>query len=229
MIVEVIATNLQDALDAERYGADRIELVGAISEEGLTPSFGLIKQVVKKVSIPVQVMVRPHSYSFCYTADDLEAMMQDIEVVKELSAAGIVIGALDQTGEIAEDHLRLLLEKAEDLSVTFHRAFDHVPDQKQALERLTAYPQIDRILTSGKSHTAYEGMKQIKELVNQSRRIKILAGSGLEPDGLKDFILTTGVQEIHFGSGVRKGKSFAKGIDRDQLRLVKEICMQFDY
>ncbi|MBM7646560.1 copper homeostasis protein [Scopulibacillus daqui] len=226
MIIEVIATNLQDAVDAERYGADRIELVSAISEDGLTPSFGLIKQVVDKVNIPVQVMIRPHSHSFSYTADDMAVMLQDIDIVKEIGAAGIVVGALDDSGGIADEQLHLLLERAGNLSVTFHRAFDHVADQEKALEQLTAFSQIDRILTSGKAQTADKGSKQIKKLVDQTRdsHIKILAGSGLKPKGLKDFILSTGVQEIHLGSGVRKDKSYLKGIDPDRLSLVKEIC-----
>ncbi|WP_339245503.1 hypothetical protein [Paenibacillus sp. FSL F4-0243] len=35
MLLEVIATTLSDAVMAERYGADRIELITGISEGGL--------------------------------------------------------------------------------------------------------------------------------------------------------------------------------------------------
>ncbi len=65
IILEVIATTVTDAVIAEKSGADRIELVTGMLEGGLTPSYGLIEEVVRSVSIPVQVMVRPHSRSFC--------------------------------------------------------------------------------------------------------------------------------------------------------------------
>ena len=64
MFIEIIATTLDQALQAEKFGADRIELVTAMLETGLTPSLGLIKQVKEKVNIPMVVMIRPHSKSF---------------------------------------------------------------------------------------------------------------------------------------------------------------------
>ncbi|WP_407056536.1 copper homeostasis protein CutC, partial [Burkholderia vietnamiensis] len=46
VLLEVIATTVGDARAAARAGADRLELVTAISEGGLTPSVGLIEAVV---------------------------------------------------------------------------------------------------------------------------------------------------------------------------------------
>lgn len=70
-VLEVIAVNVEDAKAAEEGGADRIELVSAMSEGGLTPSYGFMEQVLSQVSIPVYVMIRPHSRSFRYSADDI--------------------------------------------------------------------------------------------------------------------------------------------------------------
>ncbi len=67
MYIEFIATTIEDALIIEESGADRIELVSSLAEGGLTPSHALIEAVVNSVKIPVNVMVRPHSQSFCYT------------------------------------------------------------------------------------------------------------------------------------------------------------------
>lgn len=42
-MIEIIASTLRDAMNIEKGGGDRIELVSALSEGGLTPSIGLIK------------------------------------------------------------------------------------------------------------------------------------------------------------------------------------------
>ncbi|KAA2302373.1 copper homeostasis protein CutC, partial [Clostridioides difficile] len=73
-VLEVIAVDAADAKVAEEGGADRIELVSAMSEGGLTPSYGVMEHVVSHVSVPVYVMIRPHSRSFRYSADDIHAM-----------------------------------------------------------------------------------------------------------------------------------------------------------
>ncbi|WP_339834654.1 copper homeostasis protein CutC [Paenibacillus sp. FSL R7-0272] len=135
-ILEVIALDAADAQAAEQGGADRIELVSAMSEGGLTPSYGQIEQVVSKVSIPVYVMIRPHSRSFCYSANDLQAMIQDIRVARELGAAGIVIGALTDEGEVDRSFLQTCLLSAQGMGVTFHRAIDSSAHVVRALESI---------------------------------------------------------------------------------------------
>jgi copper homeostasis protein len=149
MLLEVIATTVKDALLAEQSGADRIELITGILEGGLTPSYGLIDEVVHSTNIPVQVMIRPHSQSFCYDQRDLKVMMKDIQTVKRIGAHGIVLGALTSDRRIDHETLRRLLDEAEGLSVTFHRAFDEVSNLEKAIEELLSYSQIDRVLTSG--------------------------------------------------------------------------------
>lgn len=134
--LEVIALDAADAQAAEQGGADRIELVSAMSEGGLTPSYGLIEQVISRVSIPVYVMIRPHSRSFCYSADDLQVMTQDIRVSRELGAAGIVIGALTDEGEVDCSFLQTCLLSAKGLGVTFHRAIDSSAHLVRALESI---------------------------------------------------------------------------------------------
>ena len=52
MIVEVCANSYQSAVNAEEAGADRIELCAELAVGGITPSFGLIKKVSEKLSIP---------------------------------------------------------------------------------------------------------------------------------------------------------------------------------
>jgi copper homeostasis protein len=225
MLLEVIATTLSDAVLAERYGADRIELITAISEGGLTPSLGLIEKVRDAVSIPVRVMVRPHARSFYYDKDDIETMERDIQHIASISGLAVVMGMLRNDGTIDEEALQRLLQAAQGLEVTFHRAFDEVRDQFEGLEILSRYPQITDILTSGAQNTAPKGAERIAALeqLTAERSINILAGSGLTVEGINDFVQQTGVGRVHFGSAVRVEGDALKPIDPLRLQAVRNL------
>jgi copper homeostasis protein len=228
MLLEVIATTLSDAVLAERYGADRIELITAISEGGLTPSLGLIEKVRDAVSIPVRVMVRPHARSFYYDKDDIETMERDIQHIASISGLAVVMGMLRLDGTIDDEALQRLLQAAQGLEVTFHRAFDEVRDQFEALEILSRYPQITDILTSGAQNTAPKGAERIAALeqLTSERSIYILAGSGLTVEGISDFVQQTGVRRVHFGSAVREEGDALKPIDPLRLQAVRNMLDQ---
>ncbi|WP_434748470.1 copper homeostasis protein CutC [Paenibacillus amylolyticus] len=250
-ILEVIAVDAADAQAAEQGGADRIELVSAMSEGGLTPSYGQIEQVVSKVSIPVYVMIRPHSRSFCYSAEDLQAMLQDIRVARELGAAGIVIGALTHEGEVHRSFLQTCLFEALRLGVTFHRAIDSSAYVASALESIgdmngriegrddsgsgsksrsksegeyaREIAVVERVLTSGGKPTAPEGLLELKQLqeMGQTLNISIMAGSGVTIGGISTIVSRTAITEIHMGSGVRRGGSFDHPVDAGLVAQAK--------
>lgn len=229
MKLEVIATNLTDAILAEQGGADRIELVTGMLEGGLTPGPGVIREAVSRLNIPVHVMVRPHSQSFVYDKHDLCTMKEDIAYIQACGAAGIVVGALTGDGQVDTAALEFLLQGTEGLNVTFHRAFDEIEDQLSALEVLSGYPQVNRILTSGGPLPAPKSAPQIKRLVEASRGtgITILAGYGLSVPVLQEFIGETGVQEFHFGSALRKDGDNLKPVEPSRVQAAKEIIRAF--
>lgn len=108
--IEVIASTVEDCRQIEKGGAHRIELVSALEVDGLTPSYGLIRQAREAVEIPINVMIRPHSLSFQYDQDDIECMVRDIAVCKELKVAGVVFGMLTPSLDIDENLLQKLVE-----------------------------------------------------------------------------------------------------------------------
>lgn len=228
MLLEVIATNLTDAKIAEESGADRIELITGILEGGLTPSYGLIEKVVNAVAIPVYVMVRPHSHSFCYSRDDLDTMLADIRTIRKIGADGIVTGALTEARTVDRSILEALLAEAGELDVTFHRAFDEAADQRAALQVLLQYPQITRILTSGGKKSALDAVGEIRELVRltEHTHLTILAGSGLKIGSLQAFAEQTGVKEVHFGTGVRSNEQALQLLDPEKIEAIKMMFAQ---
>ena len=226
MIVEIIATSLEDAIAAERSGADRLELCMALSEGGLTPSLALVEAVVSGVDIPVHVMVRPHSRSFHYTENDLAVMVADIRHFKQAGVAGVVFGAVTEENKVDTRAISFLLKEAEGIDVTFHRAFDVIEDQLEALEVIASFPQICRILTSGGQAPAPESAEQLKKLVENARdtTLEILAGNGMTPQTFSALVRKTGLKEVHFGSAVRVNQSFMYPIDEAVIAaLINEL------
>ena len=63
LLIESCCTPLDEALAAEARGADRIELCIDLSVGGLTPPRDLIRETVSRLSIPVNVLIRPASGS----------------------------------------------------------------------------------------------------------------------------------------------------------------------
>lgn len=225
MIIEVIADSISDAKIAQAAGANRIELITAVLEGGLTPSYGLIESVCSSVSTPVNVMIRPHSRSFCYTNEELEIMVNDIKTCKELGAAGVVFGVLTEERQIDEEALQLLIAAANGLDITFHRAFDEVKDQAEALKIIQKYPEISRVLTSGGEEKAVQAIGQFQQLLKKSENtdLEIMPGAGLTVENLAIFLDEVEVKEIHFGSGVRLNSSISQPIDREKIKKIIKI------
>ena len=99
--IEVCCSSLKEVLEAERAGAFRVELCGAIALGGITPSYGVIRSVVEAVTtIKINVLIRVREGGFCYNDEEVEAMCRDIEFCREVGVDGVVIGALTAEGEI---------------------------------------------------------------------------------------------------------------------------------
>ncbi|MFL6703268.1 MAG: copper homeostasis protein CutC [Paraburkholderia graminis] len=225
VLLEVIATTVADARLAAQAGADRLELVTAMGEGGLTPSIGLIEAVVNAVSIPVNVIVRPHSRSFVYDADDHALMLRDVRAVKAAGANGVVIGMLNVDGEIDREQLARAIDAADGLAVTFHRAFDEVRDQQKALDVLLGFNAVTNVLTSGAQPSVLDAEATIRALVRQAAgsHCTVLAGAGLTVDAVAGFVSRTQVQAVHFGSGVRVGGNGLAPIDIDKVARVRAL------
>ncbi|RZK46034.1 MAG: copper homeostasis protein CutC [Hymenobacter sp.] len=195
--LEICAASLPSALAAQAGGAHRLELCQNLEMGGITPSYGLIRQVLARVSLPVFVLIRPRPGGFVYSADELAIMQDDIAACRGLGCTGVVLGALDTAGRVDMAAGRALLSAAGPLPVTFHRAFDACPDQAQALEDLIALG-CQRVLTSGGQATAEAGQAQLAALVAQAAgRIITMPGAGITGSNVRALAARTGAQEFH--------------------------------
>lgn len=196
MTLEICANSYLSAKNAQDAGAHRIELCQQLSVGGITPSFGLIKQVVKELTIEVFVLIRPRSGNFNYTEAEFEIMKKDIQLCKELGASGIVSGVLNADNTLDIERTKVLVELSKPLQFTFHRAFDCVPNPSKTLEQLIDLG-VSRILTSGQKLKAVNGLELLQQLQKQANgRLIILAGSGITSKNVKQLI-DIGLSEIH--------------------------------
>lgn len=219
MLLEVIATTLSEAIDIEKYGGDRIELVTGVSDGGLTPSIALVDLVSKSVNIPVYVMLRPHSKSFVYDEFDKSVIINDLKAIKKTNAKGIVFGALKKDGSLDIELLEEVIKHKGDLKLVFHRAIDRSNDPIKVTKQLLNY-DVERILTSGGKDTAMLGYEVINQMVKLTKdKITILAGSGLKPSNIKEFLDKCHVSEVHMGSGLKYEGSNMNDISE---KLIKE-------
>lgn len=195
--LEICANSVQSALAAQVGGADRIELCQNLEQGGLTPSYGLIRQVRALLAIPVFVLVRPRPGGFVYDAHELAIMQADIAACKALGCAGVVLGVLTPASQVDLAATRALVQAAWPLPVTFHRAFDACPDLAPALEDVVA-TGCQRLLTSGGQAAAPAGQATLAALVRQAGgRIAIMPGAGVTAANLAELATATGAREFH--------------------------------
>ena len=199
--LEICLDSAESAIAAEQGGADRVELCADLMEGGITPSAGLIAAVRQKISIGLQVMIRPRGGDFCYTAPEFEIMRKDVRMAKQLGANGVVFGILDPDGKIDIARTRELVELARPLNVTHHRAFDMSNDLFRALEDVIK-TGADRILTSGGEATVSIGLQTITRLIKAAGdRIIIMPGGGITRQDIRHVAEKSGAREIHVGLG----------------------------
>ena len=197
IIYEACVTSVSQARRAEQAGAARLELCARIATGGLTPPASRIRAVRTATSLPLHVMIRRDRGDFHCDAATLRRMHTEIVAARREGADGVVLGVLGPDGSVDVPAMEGLMDAARGLSVTFHRAFDRVPDQLAALEVLVTLG-VNRILTSGEAPTALAGADTLRALVRAARgRIGIIACGTVRAANVRALLGATGVREVH--------------------------------
>jgi copper homeostasis protein len=198
--LEICAVSPTSALAALEGGADRIELCAALETGGISPSFAAIEMCTRSLDIPVFVLVRPRPGDFCYNETELQLMIRDISICRELGVSGIVSGSLHPDGNIHLPQLQALLRASEGMDFTFHRAFDRCRDPFLAASQLAAFG-VQRILSSGQQPTALQGAALLSKLIEKMEgKISFMPGGGITADNIGEIYRITGATEVHFSA-----------------------------
>ncbi|TCO57979.1 copper homeostasis protein [Actinocrispum wychmicini] len=185
---------------AARHGADRVELCGALSDGGLTPSFALQElAAIRAGTTEVHALIRPRPGDFRYSKDEISVMVRDIRGADRAGVTGMVVGALGSDGLLDMAACEEFIDAAEDKPVTLHRAIDVCASPQRVLDQAIELG-FKRVLTSGGQRSALAGAPVIKALVEQAAgRIEIMACGGVRASNALQVIEATGVSDIHAG------------------------------
>lgn len=177
IIKEVPVDSLAEALKAKAQGANRIELCNNLHVGGTTPSYGTINVCKKLLEIPLMVMIRPRGGNFVYTNQEIKVMLEDINICKNIGVNGIVTGVLGKNNQVDIKVLKILINEAKPLEVTFHKAIDEATDPLLALRQLIELG-VERVLTSGRAVTAQEGSTLMNIMIEKAAGDIIVMPSG---------------------------------------------------
>lgn len=202
-VLEVIACTVEDAINAERGGAQRLEIISRFDVGGLTPSPELVREIKAKVSLPLRVMLRESEDYQIENETEIEKLCAAAREFEEIGVDGIVLGFL-RGCEIDFELTEKILSCAPDLKATFHHAFEETKDKFAAIEALKSVPQIDKILTHGGNGNWAEKYSLLEIYARAAQpEIKILAGGGVDAEAIKLLRKKTSVREFHAGSAAR--------------------------
>jgi copper homeostasis protein len=186
-IKEACVEGLQQALNAEKQGADRVELCARLDLDGLTPDIKTIGEVYEKLKVPIRVIVRPREGNFIYSDDEFLQMISSISACKEIGVEGVVFGITTEGNKLDMVRIKLLTNIAHPMKVTIHKAIDVVDNPMEALDALLNIEGITAVLTSGKGKTWQEGQNLIKEMINKAgNAIEIIACGKVTNNNIDD-------------------------------------------
>lgn len=205
-ILEACVDSVESALAAQNGGATRIELCGNLIIGGTTPSPCLFQEIREHSDICAHILIRPRFGDFCYTDHEFRIICREVRNFRKLGADGVVIGILKPDGTLDMERMKALMEEAEGMSVTLHRAFDVCVDPLEAMQQAKELG-IHTILTSGQKNHCLDGRDMLKKLVElEEGRITIQVGSGVDADTIRKIQPYTGAHAFHM-SGKQNLKS----------------------
>ena len=184
---------------AARLGVNRVELCASPAEGGVTPSMAAIECASHIPGIDVSVMIRPRGGDFLYTESEFRTMLIDIAHARQAGATGVVFGILTADGRVDLARTRALVEAAQGMETTFHRAVDMTANYTEAIGDIIS-TGCTRILTSGGYDKALDGIDHIRQAVAIANgRIEIMAGSGVTAANALQ-LKATGIDALHFSA-----------------------------
>ena len=198
LILEACVETIQQGLLAEKNHADRIEFCQRLDLGGITPDHDLIRTAINKIKIPVKIMIRPRGGDFIYSNSEIDRMKSDIKYCKSIGVEEVVLGALNNDGEVDYSLTQHLAKLAIPMKVTFHKAIDEVSNYMNALKTLSSIQNIGSVLTSGTKENALAGKDYIKIASEEfSETLNIIAAGSITNTNLKKIHSELNMKEYH--------------------------------
>lgn len=202
-LLEVIVCSVANAVEAERGGAGRVEIVRDLQQGGLTPSLELVREIKRATELPVRVMLRESPSYRTNGPDEVRQLCRAAEAFASLDVDGFVLGFLND-GEIDVELTQRVLACAPHTRATFHHAFEDAKDKLRALTEIKRLPQVDRILSSGGTDHLVSRVHRLAAYNHAAApELTILAGGGIDSKAIVEIRRATRIREFHVGRAAR--------------------------
>lgn len=201
-LLEVIVTTIDDAREAVRGGAGRLEIVRALDEEGLTPDLDLVRAIRDLVEVPVRVMVRARNTFDIADPWELDALSVSARAFAACGVDGIVCGWVRE-GDLDVRAIARVADAASPCRLTVHRALEATDDPLAAMGMLKAIANVDRVLATGGDgawDVRIAGLRALAAALPAHARL--LPGGGVNEEALAH-LAAAGFDEAHVGRAAR--------------------------
>ena len=185
--------DIRDAGDpvevARRYneqGADEITFLDiTATSNGRDTTYRTVERMAESVFVPL-------------TVGGGVRKVEDIRLLLNAGADGIVFGCLRQNGTIDESACMRLLDEIGNHTSVFHRAFDMIGDNfEPAIDTLVRLG-VSRVLTSGGAYTATAGIPRLRQIkAYAGNDIDILPCGKIRADNAARIMRETGINSVH--------------------------------
>ena len=222
-VLEVIACTVQDAIEAERGGATRLEVISHFDLGGLTPSLELVREIRDKTPLPMRVMLRESTGYAAKDKAEVQVLYSAARELNKIGVDGIVLGFLTPS-EIDIELIRHILDAAPDLKATFHHAFEDTVNKFAAIRKFKELPQIDRILSHGGEGTpADRSVRLAAYEMTAKPEIEIIAGGRVNANVIQVLRRETVINEFHVGTAARVNGKVERSRVSELVNTMSEI------
>lgn len=210
--LEVRITQGADAAPAEAGGADRLEIVGALDDGGMSPEPRAVGEVRRRTTLHLRPVVRLRAG---FGTDGGEAVRLHGLIASYLDAGadGLALGFMNGMGEVDLEVLGALLNEVT-CPWTFTRAVDTALDTDKAWRALAGLPGLDCVRTAGSARDLEHGLDDLIARAKRDERYAglIMADGDLHPDHVP-WLVRAGVRQFHLDGQVRPGGSWKAYVD----------------
>jgi copper homeostasis protein len=230
-ILEIIVCTVEDAVAAERGGANRLEIISHYEAGGLTPPFDLVREITSTVKVPARVMLRESEPFIVTDGIEIERLCDAARAFARLPIDGFVLGFLREAPDglhIDHDLLSRVLACAPNLKATFHRAFEELPDPIRAIGELKRHPQIDCILSRGRGEAwAAELDRFIEWEIAARPEMRMLLGGGVGKEAIEVFCNGSSIRAFHIGQAVRDRERIDGAALAERVKELEELIRNY--
>jgi copper homeostasis protein len=213
-LLEVVTLHPADAERAEAGGADRLQLVSALGEDGRSVEPALVGQVRRATSLPIRVVLRLRE-GFGTDGGEVAHLQGLVAGYRAVGADGLVLGFLNELTDIDVDVVTTILGDP-DFGWTFSRALDSCISTDRAWRELRTLPGLDQVLTAGSARGVAEGLEELlaRVAVDPFARRVVMAGGGLLPEHVP-WLARAGVRAFQIDTAARPLGSAKTYVDAD--------------